>query len=760
MSRGLVEILGSMFGSRRRGDDSRPVEVRMFAEADFASIYARNPASSILASVLSETEETRARRRKTPAIRESALSGVQSVGIGEALQEAREAVLKAGEALVALSDDTFAGHIRRLLGMVEEQHCNIAFIGQMNAGKSSLINAFIGVPRFLPTEITPWTTVVTNLYFGIPKMPVSGTVFEFFSPAEWQQLAEGSSRVRALTERLVPDFPWEDFYRQVGSMREKAETRLGSRYAELLGTQHAYPTVTTEILEKYITAESPLGDVGPGEFSMITKAAHLYFDLTSFYYPTVVIDTPGVNDPFLVRDEITRQNLERANIFVIVVTARQPLSTADLDLLRILRGLKKDNIVIYVNKIDELDDFPAHSQAIIERINGLLKREFPGADIPIVAGSAFWAEVALGDDVAEKQRLASSLDTDGASMAAIAEEGGFLPADAAVRNARLTDTLLMRSGVPDLALAVSAILQKSESARSIRYAASVLAALARNGRSRTLRLGGLAEQRREGGEGWAPDALLQGVNEADAILNEIEGDIVAAAEKLGNVLAGHEASLIEMLRARMKARLAALPPAAEAEQAAFQLTSLVVKLRSELEQEFLAQFRSALAQITALARNTEESLRVKFARTAARLGTPMDYAGLPPLVTSPSLTALGDPVATDLGSLVHGHWGGKPEAIAERTEEMRALIIAEFETIADKLAKSAKEELRATIAFILDHFHATALHTLERAITDQRALLTETLTHEGLRARAEDKRGRARIYEKLADSLAKLAAAS
>ena len=95
--------------------------------------------------------------------------------------KARETLLACGEELAALSDPATAAYIRRLLAMVEAQHCSIAFIGQMNAGKSSLINAFVGSPKLLPTEITPWTTVVTNLYFGIPKQPTAVRCSNFSS---------------------------------------------------------------------------------------------------------------------------------------------------------------------------------------------------------------------------------------------------------------------------------------------------------------------------------------------------------------------------------------------------------------------------------------------------------------------------------------------------------------------------------------------------------------------------------------------------
>ncbi len=697
MSRGLLEILGSLFAGRRKSDGEPAPQLSLSVESP--GIYARAPSASILASVLSANAEG-----AEPVPRDAAsTSAAQTLGVGEELRKAREGVFAAGEALAALSDDTVAAHIRRLIGLVEGQHCSIAFIGQMNAGKSSLINAFIGAPNFLPAEITPWTTVVTNLYFGIPKMPVTGAVFEFFSTAEWQQLAEGSSRVRALTDRLVPDFRWDDFYRQVGSMRDKAEEKLGARYAELLGTQHSFPLVTTEILEKYIAAESPLGDEGAGEYSMITKAAHLYFDLTGFLYPTMVIDTPGVNDPFLVRDEITRQNLERANIFVIVVTARQPLSNADLDLLRVLRGLKKEHIVIFVNKVDEIDDFATHSGAIADRIRGVLAREFPGVDIPIVMGSAYWAETALADDADAKLSLAHDMELDSSGEGEMAE--GFWPSDPALQADIMAERILTRSGIGDLALSVSSILQNGGAAGSIRYAATVLAAIARNGAAR-------ADQ----ALGPEDDAALR--EAASAARTEIKASIAEIARRFDDVVARHRGALAASLQGSIEAAVMAHgeAEAGRADAAALHLPSLVVRLRNDLEQTLLRHYQQALAEVTELSRGTEAALTKGIGTAAGQLGMTIDYAALPVLTGAPSLAALGEPVATDLGGLLQGRLEGARSDSGEHAARMQASIVAEFQAIAGRLVQAAGDELTRSTGFILDHFRVTAAHMLRSAI--------------------------------------------
>ena len=412
-------------------EKSIPVELDISNTNNITTIYAGKTRAAILGSVLAQPQSPGNNRLTTPPAAEestSARSVAAKIRVGEDLRLAKDKIISLGAALSEFSDDATRKYIAYILNIFQATVCNIAILGQMNSGKSTLINAFIERPDLLPAEITPWTTVVTNLYFGVPNPANDRAIFEFFDADEWQRLAEGSTRLRELTERLIPNFDWTAFYRQVGDMREKARQKLGAQFEDLLGRQHGFPEITHDLLRKYVCAEPALGgpdEFGTGEFSLITKAANLYFDLGGFFYPTLVIDTPGINDPFLVRDEITRQNLERANIFIIVVTARQPLSNADVDLLRILRGLDKDRIIVFVNKIDEVEDFPEFEGAILKRVKGVLEKEFPAARIPVIMGSARWAVDALsaGNDGAQLPEIPSSLRPSAREIAVFSEEG-------------------------------------------------------------------------------------------------------------------------------------------------------------------------------------------------------------------------------------------------------------------------------------------------------------------------------------------------
>src|SRR5262249_19612647 len=323
---------------------------------------------------------------------------------------------------IALSDTETAQAIQILVQELQNHLCCVAFVGQVKAGKSTLINVLVEKQDLLPSDINPWTTVITRLHFGVPDMPQSGAAFTFFNQDEWRHLSIGG-RTRELTERLFPDFDWQALNRQVEDMQERARRKLGPRFKELLGTQHVFPAVEPGLLNRYVGAGDPLAESpaagSDGEYADITKLADVFLDLGAFSFPTILIDTPGVNDPFLVRDEITRQNLEAADVCVIVLTARQPLSMADLGLVRTLRGLKKDRLIVFVNKIDEISGGDEVLQEVHRRVSATLNQEFPQAQIPIVRGSAIWARKAL---------LASTM-ADGKPAAGAAEEpdGAAIP---------------------------------------------------------------------------------------------------------------------------------------------------------------------------------------------------------------------------------------------------------------------------------------------------------------------------------------------
>ncbi|HZV21997.1 MAG TPA: dynamin family protein [Hyphomicrobiales bacterium] len=627
----------------------------------------------------------------------------QRLNVGAKLAEARKSVIEAASKLNRLVDEETARAIDRLVGDLENRVCRIAFIGQMNAGKSSLINVLIEQAELLPADINPWTTVITNLHFGVPGTPSSGASFTFFSREEWQRLSLGG-RMRELTERIFPNFDWDALNRQVEIMQKRAEKKLGPRLDTLLGTGHDYPAVTPGLLNRYVGAGVPevRGQTNEGEFSDITKIANVFFDLGAFNFPAILVDTPGVNDPFLVRDEITRQSLETTDICVIVVTARQPLSTADLGLLRLLRGLNKSRVIIFVNKMDEIDAGEETRQEITRRIDAILTQEFPGARIPIIFGSAVWARNALllpGGESSTPKIAQGNAPIGGSSLNWLNHEE--------ITGAIVAETLLAKSGLPSLAVAISEIMESGTVAASVAAGSRFIEAVCRNWIA-CLETG-IAVLAGSIDDPAAAEGRLDGLIQlAQSGSKEFE----ALGERLAQLCEAEAGELHRELAAAVERTtaetLAELPDQASLAH----LAQIDLKLRLKLEIVALNAFDTATRSVFDEMENLKAALQQLFDGNGLKLDLAADK-----LLSSPQLrlAALGEPAAVGL-------LGGFAEFVAQRpSKEERSIqisrsIASDFEPITAKLAYEAVRALNDLSREVVGQLETLTLRPLHHAI--------------------------------------------
>ena len=251
--------------------------------------------------------------------------------------------------------------------------------------------------------------MVTNIRINMPEDPPMGAAFQFFSEGDWEEIMNGSEKIRKLTEELLPGFDSETLMRQTEEMRDRAQRRLGNHYHALLGTSHDYDFLSADLLKRYVCA-GPGSDDGLerqslGRYASITKVADVYMRMPEFQVPTIVTDTPGVNDPFLVRDEFTCRSLDKSDVFVVVLSAHQALTDVDIALIRMLAQQDSKDVMIFVNRIDELDDYKTQVPRVLEDVSNRLYEAIPDIEFTIVAGSAFLADLVFRtDDEAEALR--------------------------------------------------------------------------------------------------------------------------------------------------------------------------------------------------------------------------------------------------------------------------------------------------------------------------------------------------------------------
>jgi hypothetical protein len=272
----------------------------------------------------------------------------------------------------------------------------VSLIGQVKAGKTMLTNALVNMPGMLPSDVNPWTSVVTSIHINTPKPRGSNAVFTFYTKEDWTNLTDSGGRLGELAERAGFENELVEMRSQIIEMQRRTEERLGANFGLLLGAQHSFSGFNTSIIDRYVClgeADSPV--LGSGRYADVTKLAELYIDDSSFGFPITISDTPGVNDPFLARERATLDTLSASDICVVVLSAHQSFSTVDLALMRILMAMQAEQIVLFVNRIDELENPDQQIREIDDFIRGILRDKGITAPIPIIYGSAVWAERAL-----------------------------------------------------------------------------------------------------------------------------------------------------------------------------------------------------------------------------------------------------------------------------------------------------------------------------------------------------------------------------
>ena len=302
---------------------------------------------------------------------------------------------------IAMADPETAKKVSRILTQTRDVEPSVTVIGQIKAGKTSLVNAMIGAPGLLPTDVNPWTSVVTSLHINTPSPEANVKArFRFFDGAEWDRLISNGGRIGQLAARAGADDELEKLRLQVVAMREKARARLGRKFELLLGTEHRYGAVDDALLKRYVcVGDEDLGAEDQGRFVDITKSADLYIDRPDVPTSLCIRDTPGVNDTFMMREQITINAVRDSRSCIVVLSAHQALTTMDMALIRLIAHRQSREIIIYVNRIDELSDPATQVPEIQRSILATLAKNNAPADIDIIFGSAQWANAVLSGQI-------------------------------------------------------------------------------------------------------------------------------------------------------------------------------------------------------------------------------------------------------------------------------------------------------------------------------------------------------------------------
>ena len=622
--------------------------------------------------------------------------------VGSELEAWRTGLIACGRELQSRRAFRGSSFIDDALGLLDRLTCRIGLIGQVKAGKSSLTNALACKPDMLPTDVNPFTTVVTNLHFGRTDVPADvAAEFTFFQANEWEQLTAGVRHIRELTVRLVPGFDAEQLHKQVDALRRRSEQRLGPALATLLGQKHTFSSLSGELLKRYVSSNlSGTGTEEEEAYSDIVKAADLYFASSDFGFPTTIIDTPGTNDPFLVRDEIARRALESAHVHIVVLTSRQAMSSADVALLRVLQGLRKNRIAVFINRIDELGNIARDVPVVVQHVRDGLRRELPTLEAPVVAGSAYWANAALRGSQADVERAWSK------NAKEYAQHLNPGAGDGAHHDGgeQMAQTLLLCSGLPKLLDVVADLILGSHAGRVLRRISQSFVELANVSQNIARQELAVIEAEIQSGD----DPTKRGEDELRAVdaeakeherLTQVLESVLTDMKERSALTIQDQCSRISSALHEVVRRFSEVEGrnmcAALSEGRGGVWRCDPAPLQRQLEERLVGTHQEAEEELAKLEADIFPHLREllrSYGPQWAKTGTGDD--NLSGSFELPLLSQLGIPsISMDLGEPRRKRWWRRSRDGRKQMAELAGLIEAEWRTITDKLVETARAHL-------------------------------------------------------------------
>lgn len=251
----------------------------------------------------------------------------------------------------------------------------IGVVGRVKAGKSSLLNAllFDGM-SLLPKAATPMTAALTVMTYG---EALSAEV-EFFTQNDIAAIrASHDQFVRSIEDETRRQLEARDHpgTHPIAPPTQEERERIGRRVTRDLKQRHVNQAVAYEQFIDIQKSGLTIADIGErtllraatpeelleqlrdyvgagGRYTAFTRNVRIAMPRESLR-DIEVVDTPGLNDPVVSREERTSEALKRCDVILIVSPAGQFLSAEDLDLMgRIVTKEGVREMLVLASQVD------------------------------------------------------------------------------------------------------------------------------------------------------------------------------------------------------------------------------------------------------------------------------------------------------------------------------------------------------------------------------------------------------------------------
>ncbi len=226
------------------------------------------------------------------------------------------------------------------INYINSQKFSIGITGVMNAGKSTMLNALMG-KEILGSAVVPETANLTIVKYD--KDP-SANVF-YWNKEEWNKIENSANEIESI----------KDFVNETKSL-------FKDELDNYIKDDTRSDKVDIENLASFTSAEAS------GKRCNLVKYVELKSDLNFLKDGIEIVDTPGLDDPVIQREEITKEYLSNCDMMLHLMNVSQSATLKDVEF--IVDALLYQNIsklLIVITRADTV------SKEELEEVNKLHK---------------------------------------------------------------------------------------------------------------------------------------------------------------------------------------------------------------------------------------------------------------------------------------------------------------------------------------------------------------------------------------------------
>ena len=188
---------------------------------------------------------------------------------------------------------------------LNNQKFSIGITGVMNAGKSTMLNALMG-KEILGSAVVPETANLTI----VKHNPTENAKVFYWNQKEWDRIENSAKELESMRDYV-----------------NETHKVFGDSLKDYIKHESRYDEVDINDLSSYTSAEAS------GKKCNLVKYVELGSNLNFLSDGIEIVDTPGLDDPVIQREEITKEYISQCDMMLHLMNVSQSATLKDVEFI-------------------------------------------------------------------------------------------------------------------------------------------------------------------------------------------------------------------------------------------------------------------------------------------------------------------------------------------------------------------------------------------------------------------------------------------